>query len=53
MPKMRHPKAKGSIEVGPAQVAMYESQGWEVQAPKKKTSAQTATNPATDATTKE
>lgn len=53
MPKMKHVSGGKSIDVGPDQVAMYESQGWEVQPPKKKTSAQTATTPATDATTKE
>lgn len=52
MPKMRHPQSSKTIDVAPAQVAMYESQGWQTVAPKKKTSAQ-ETNPATDATTKE
>jgi hypothetical protein len=31
MPKMTHPDAKGSIEVSPEQVEIYESQGWEKQ----------------------
>ena len=35
MPKMSHPEAKGTIEVGPDYVEYYESQGWEkVTAPK-------------------
>ena len=50
MPKMSHPKSRHRIDVAPAQVAMYESQGWRtVTSPKKKA----ATNPATTATTKE
>jgi hypothetical protein len=31
MPKMTHPDAKGSKEVDPDQVEMFESQGWEKQ----------------------
>lgn len=51
MPKMRHPQSKQTIDVAPAQVAMYESQGWRKVAAKK-TSARTST-PANTATTKE
>lgn len=36
MPKMTHPNSKQTIEVSPAQVAMYASQGWETKAPAKK-----------------
>lgn len=62
MPKMRHKSGGRSIDVGPDQVPMYESQGWEVQAArprsprrsaKKKTSAQTTATKATVATNKE
>jgi hypothetical protein len=50
MPKMRHPQSTRTIDVAPAQVAMYESQGWRtVTAPKKKA----ASDQATTATTKE
>jgi hypothetical protein len=52
MPKMRHPQSKQTIDVAPAQVAMYESQGWRKVAAAKKTSARTST-PANTATTKE
>lgn len=36
MTKMSHPESRGSIEVRPDQVEMYESQGWaEVKPPAK------------------
>lgn len=56
MPKMRHPNSSHTIEVAPAQVANYESQGWrKVSAPKKSAPAKRtrATTPADTATTKE
>jgi hypothetical protein len=44
MPKMKHKSGGRAIEVAPAAVAMYESQGWEVQpSTPKKSSAQTTT----------
>lgn len=52
MPKMSHPQSKKTIDVAPAQVPMYESQGWQVKATTKKTSAH-PTTPAPTATTKE
>lgn len=52
MTKMRHPQSNKTIDVAPAQVPMYESQGWQVKAASKKPSAQT-TNKAPAADTKE
>jgi hypothetical protein len=50
MPKMKHPASDHKIDVSPAQVPMYESQGWRtVSAPRKKAATDTADN----ATTKE
>lgn len=53
MPKMKHPQSKQTIDVAPAQVPMYESQGWQVKAAPKKSSARPASTPAKTATTKE
>lgn len=40
MPKMKHPEAKGTIDVRPDQVEMYQSQGWsEVEAEPEPTAA--------------
>jgi hypothetical protein len=52
MPKMKHASGGRSIDVRADAVAMYESQGWQAQAPKK-TSAQASTTQAPDATDKE
>ena len=36
MTKLKHPEAKGTIDVRPDQVEMYQSQGWvEAKAPAK------------------
>jgi hypothetical protein len=36
MPKMTHPESKQVIDVAPAQVDLYKSQGWQVKASAKK-----------------
>lgn len=48
MPKMKHPASSHRIDVAPAQVPMYESQGWQtVSAPRKKSQPnQRSTNAA-------
>lgn len=57
MPRMRHPNSNQTIEVAPAQVPNYESQGWRKVSAPKKTAAPSrrtrATTPADTATTKE
>jgi hypothetical protein len=47
MPQMTHPDSKQTIEVSPAQVDVYLSQGWEKKAARKATTKKTAA-PATD-----
>ena len=51
MPKMKHPDSSQVIEVSPAQVQLYVSQGWKKHTPK--SSAAKSTPTATDATKKE
>lgn len=56
MPKMKHPASRKTIDVAPAQVPMYESQGWRTApSPQKRAKADQnrATNQADAATTKE
>jgi hypothetical protein len=56
MPKMKHPASSHRIDVAPDQVAMYESQGWQlVSAPAARRAARKkSTNKADSAaTTKE